>query len=813
MKNITRVFLCYLILSTSATVCRAADSPLYLDPKQPVEARVKDLLSRMKVEEKLEQLTENNGIPGNERLGIPRLYKVEAVHGVQFESGAAMFPHSIALSSTWDVKLVNKVGSAIGEEAAAAGFHQGWSPLMDVARDPRWGRMEETYGEDAYLVSRMGVAWIKGFQSHGLAATPKHYAAHGAPWGGRDSHDVGFSERVMREIHLPPFRAAFEEAGARSVMNSYSTWFDVPAVASEYLLKGILREEWGFEGFVVSDCGSIENQYDKHHTAADYIDAARQALKAGVSCNCGYNYGRPDVILAAKAKKIPIEDIDFAAGRILREKFLLGLFEKPPVPPRAAGAEYWDSPEHRALALLAARESVILLKNEGGLLPLSKNIKSIAVIGENAGSPQLGDYSSTPKPGQVVSILDAVKKAVGPGVKVRFSQGYDSMFPETTMGIGNAVAAAKASDVAIVVVGDKSDRTSGEGHDRANLDLPRGQDELVKAVYKTGTPTVLIIVSGRPYTIEWAADNVKAIIETFYPGEEGGTAAAEVLFGDYNPAGRLPVTWPKFVGQEPLNYNLKPSGRGYGYIDGTDVTPRYRFGYGLSYTKFRYGDLKIDPEKTADGNVKVSVSVENIGGRDGDEVVQLYTCDMVSSVDTPVSELKAFDRVHIMAGEKKTVSFELTPYQLSLLDGNMDRVLEPGRFKVMVGGVSPWGKPGDRFKDRIGYTGPEEGVSGEFSAVKRLAADFVYEIEAPDSAKHGDTVTVTVTVSNKGAMTDIGEVKLFVDGKAHGAKRFELDPSKSKKLEFTVKFDSEGKKTLAAAGKSGLALRTISVVK
>ena len=302
MKKITSAFVCILILAALTLICGAAENkPLYLDPSQPVDARGKDLLSRMTVAEKMEQLTENDmAIPGNKRLGIPRLQHVEALHGYQAGTGAASFPNSIALASTWNPKIVEKVADAIGAETVAAHAQQAWSPLMDVARDPRWGRMEETYGEDTYLVSRMGVAFIEGFQSHGLFATPKHFAAHGAPWGGRDSHDVGYSERVMRELYLPSFRAAIEEAHAGSLMSSYSTWFDTPAVASEYLLKGILRDEWGFEGFIVSDCGSIENLYEKHGVAEDYVDAARQALKAGVSCNCGYDYGRPDVIIAAQ---------------------------------------------------------------------------------------------------------------------------------------------------------------------------------------------------------------------------------------------------------------------------------------------------------------------------------------------------------------------------------------------------------------------------------------------------------------------------------------------------------------------------------
>jgi beta-glucosidase len=812
MKKITCAVACFLFLAALAMICGAEEQkPLYLDPSQTVDARVRDLLSRMTVAEKMEQLIEKGGVPDNKRLKIPFLNRVEAVHGVQPGTGATMFPHSIALASTWNPKLVEKVGDAIGAETVLANAQQAWSPLMDVARDPRWGRMEESYGEDTYLVSRIGVAWITGFQSHGLLATPKHFAAHGAPWGGRDSNDVGYSERVMRELFLPSFRAAIEEAHAGSLMSAYSTWFDEPAVSSVHLLKDILRDEWGFEGFIVSDCGSIEHLYDKHHVAADYVDAARLALKAGVSCNCGYDYGRPDVVVAAQTKQLPMEDIDFAVSRVLRAKFQLGLFENPPPVMNLENVEGWDTPEHRALALEAARQSLVLLKNDG-ILPFSKNIKSIAVIGVNAKVPQLGDYSNKQREGQRISILDAVGKLLGPGVKVRYSDGYDPKFPTQPMGVSDAAKAAKASDVAIVVVGDISNETSGEDHDRADLELPRNQMELVKAVFRTGTPTVMIVVSGRPYTFRWVTENLKGIIQTFYPGEEGGTAAAEVLFGDYNPGGRLPVTFPLFTGQLPLNYNFKPSGRKYNYID-MDFRPMYRFGYGLSYTRFRYGNLKITPEKAADGKVSVSVDIENIGARDGDEVAQIYTSDMLSTVDTPIMELKGFERVHIKTGEKKTVTFNLTSYQLSLLDRNMDRVLEPGEFKVMVGGVSPWAAPGDRYKDRVGFNGPEEGVSGAFTATKRLAADFSYSLETPDAAKAGAPAEVFVTVTNNGAMTDVGEVKLYAGDALAAYKRFEVEPGKSKKLPFKLKLKDAGELQLTAVGKNGLTKKMMQITR
>ncbi|MFA6449164.1 MAG: glycoside hydrolase family 3 N-terminal domain-containing protein [bacterium] len=812
MKNILTGIAFCLMLAAAGAVCGAVEKePLYLDRTQLVDVRIKDLISRMTPEEKMQELAGKAGGPGELRLKIPPFNTTEAVHGYMSGIGATIFPHSIAMASSWNEKLMLEMADTIAAEMVAANAQQAWSPLMDVARDPRWGRMEETYGEDTYLVTRMGVAFIKGLQRHNLIATPKHFAAHGAPQGGRDSNDVGYSERVMREYYLPSFRAAFLEAGAMATMSAYSTWFDAPAVSSEYLLKGILREEWGFQGFIVSDCTSIAHLTYKHYVAADYVDAARLALKAGVSYNCGEVYAREDVIQAVADGRIPMADVDYAVSRTIRAKFLTNLFEAPRAKLLKEGGKDWNSPKHSAVALDAARQSLILLKNKDSLLPLSKNIKSIAIIGENAKTQQLGDYSAKPLEGQLVSILDGVKKTVGPDVIVRYAEGYDHKFPSAFMGISKAVKAARASDVAIVVVGDLGDITSGEGHDRADLDLPRGQKELVKAIYKTGTPVVLIIVSGRPYTIEWEADNIKAIIQTFYPGQEGGTAAAEVLFGDYNPAGRLPVTYPRYAGQLPLNYNPKPSGRGYKYIN-MDASPRYRFGHGLSYTRFRYSNLKVSPEKTADGLVTVSADIENIGGRDGDEVAQLYVTDMLATVDTPVSQLMGFSRVNIKAGEKATVAFSLNAYQLSLLDRNMDRVLEPGKFKVMVGGVSPWAQPEDRFKDRIGYSGPEEGVVGEFEATERIAANFEYSLAAPQTAKAGEPFEVIVKVNNKGRMTDVGEVKLFADGAVAGVKRFEVAPGKPKSLTFAVALKAAGEIQLTAVGKSGLAKQTIKVI-
>jgi beta-glucosidase len=811
-----RLELLSLTLALTLALCaasRAADSGkdyrAYLDPKKPVNARVQDLLSRMTVEEKVHQLTENWGIPGNDRLGIPPLHKCEAVHGFGYGTGATIFPQAIGLAATWNTDLMYNVADVIGAEALEGNTYQAWSPVLDVARDPRWGRVEESYGEDPYLVSRMGVAFITGFQKRNLIATPKHFAAHGAPLGGRDSNDVGYSERVMREVFLPPFRAAFLEARAGSVMNAYSTWEDgAPCASSQALLKGILREEWGFEGFVVSDCGSIEMLHQKHAVAANGLESSKWAIEAGVSCNCGDAYIN-SLLSAIKAGMVSEKDLDFAVTRILRSLFLLGLFENPPKPTKWEDNPGWDTPEHRAVALQAARESIVMLRNENSFLPLKKDIKSIAVIGPSAANPQLGDYSTNPKTGQVVSVLDGIKKMVSPGTVVRYARGCDHM-DLSKDGFAEAVKIAKESDVAIVVVGDKGDNTSGENHDRAHLTLFGVQDDLVKAVYDTGTPVVMVLSNGRPAIFNWESDKLPAILVTWFPGEEGGTAAAEVLFGDRNPSGKLPITFPRFEGQLPLYYNYKPSGRGYGYAD-EQFEPRYPFGYGLSFTTFEYANLQITPKDSADGNVKVTVDVKNTGTRAGDEVVQMYTTDMVSSVDTPVLELKGFRRVALQPGETRTVEFTLTPYQLSLLDRSMNRVVEPGAFKVMVGGTSPSAPPNDDQKINVGFSSPDKGITAQFRMTKKLSAKFSYSIDAPEQAKAKKPAIVIVTVRNSGQITDVGEVKLFADGVPVESQRFEVDPGKSKKIPFSPTLAKTGPVTLTAVAKDAVVSRTVTV--
>lgn len=785
-----------------------ASVPIYQDKTKTVDQRVNDLLSRMTTEEKVTELCEDWGIPGNARLGIPPLSKTEAVHGFGYGTGATIFPQAIGVAATWDTGMVRKVGDTVGEETVEAQTSQAWSPVLDVARDARWGRVEETFGEDPYLVSRMGVNWIEAFQAHNLIATPKHFAAHGGPLGGRDSNDVGYSERVMREVYLVPFRAAFEEAKAGSVMNAYSAWVDgVPDVESQYLLKGILRQEWGFDGFVVSDCGSVENMVNKFSVAADGPEASKLAIEAGVSCNCGDEY-KKSLLTAVKSGLVSPADLDFAVGRILTTIYRLGLFDHPIGPKKWDNNAGWDSPAHRQVALQTALESIVLLKNDNNTLPLSKNVKSIAVIGPDADDPQTGDYTGTPKPGQVISVLAGIKKAVSANTVVKYAKGCDQVDPSTA-GFADAVNIAQQSDVVVMVLGD-NEKTSGENNDRANVDLTGVQEALLESIYKTGKPVILVLSTGKPTSIPWAATNVPAIIETWFPGEEGGDATAQVLFGDYNPGGRLPATFPRSSDQLPLYYNYEPSGRGYNYTD-ISFTPQFRFGYGLSYTSFKYGNLQITAPATAGGNATVSADVTNTGSVAGDEVPQLYISHTVSSVVSPVMELKGFERIHLEPNATSTVTFTLTPYALSVLDRNMDRVVETGPVKIMVGGASPEALTNDGQKQHIGFKTPDQGVNGELDIKDALAPSFAYSIDVPGAVSHNALFHTTVLVKNAGSMTDVGDIKLYANGNFIGTQRFEVNPQDAKPLDFPVTLHEAGVVTLTAVGKYSVVTKVVHV--
>lgn len=853
----------------------------YKNPDLPVDERVNDLLSRMTPEEKFWQLFMIPGDLGEDRdkfktgifgfqvntvgqnadatgqmlsysagnsayetaqkineiqrffieesrLGIPIIPFDEALHGL-VRSGATAFPQAIGLAAAWNPQLMHEVANAIAVECKTRGIRQVLSPVVNIASDVRWGRTEETYGEDPFLAAEMGVAFVSAFEKMGVITTPKHFVANVGD-GGRDSYPIHWNERLMREIYLPPFEACFKRGGSCSVMTSYNSYDGSPCTANDWLLNQLLKNEWGFEGFVISDAGGTGGANVLHYTAADYPDATAKSIQAGLDVIFQTSYDHhtlfsPPFYDGTVDKTL----IDGAVAKVLRWKFELGLFENPYVDPEEA-AKWNGHSDHRRLARQAALESIVLLKNEHQILPFANNIKSIAVIGPDATEARLGGYSG---PGnQKVSILDGVKNLVGDAVEVNYSMGckrevkehqtiptefliseidgtrlsglkgeyfnnlsfsgepvftrndkqiqfqwtlfgpdpekmtYDFYSvrwsgklkaPETgTFRIGidgndgyrlyldgklildnwikrtkqalltdfnfekdkeydlliefyepvgnawfrliwdygiednqdaeieKAVEIAKTSDLAVVVIGIEE----GEFQDRAYLNLPGRQEELIKIIAATGKPVVVVLVGGSAITMNNWIDQVDAILHVWYPGEEGGSAVAEVLFGNFNPAGRLPVTFPVFEGQLPLVYNHKPTGRGDDYLNLTGQ-PLFPFGFGLSYTSFEYSGIQLgkNPISTTDSTF-VKVSVTNTGEMAGDEVVQLYLRDELASVARPVIELKGFQRIRLEPGETKNVTFEINPEMLSMLDKNLNKVVESGDFRIMIGSSS-----------------------------------------------------------------------------------------------------------------------------
>ena len=645
----------------------------------------------------------------NSRLGIPVTFHEEALHGL-VAPGATSFPQAIALAGTWDLDLVREVFTTAALEARTRGAHHVLSPIVDLARDPRWGRMEETYGEDPYLVSRMGVAAVQAFQGNGPAvdkrhvvATLKHFAAHGQPESGTNIGPGNFSNRLLREVFLYPFEAAVKEARVMSVMPSYNEIDGLPAHANKWLLQKVLRDEWGFDGLIVSDYFGINELMTRHNVAADQAAAAKRALEAGVDMELPHNQCNHTLPQQIREGRVSEAALDKAVARILKVKFLLGLFEDPYVDPDEAERAA-ETKESSQLALRAAHEAITLLKNENNLLPLDRNkIRSIAVIGPNAGHVELGEYSGGPT--RRISILEGIKDKVGSAITVNYAEGCKittsekpSWFKDDVQlsnpadddaRIAEAVKAARASDVAVVVVGDNVETTReawADNHlgDRDSLDLLGRQNDLVKAIVETGKPVIVVLIGGRALSINYIAEKVPAIFEGWYLGQETGVAVADVLFGDANPSGKLPVTIPRNVGQVPFYYYHKPTARR-GYLF-SDKEPLFAFGHGLSYTTFKYANLKVTPDKTGPrGEATVSVDITNSGKMVGDEIVQMYIRDDVGSVTRPVKELKGFARISLKPGETKNVKFPITPDKLSFLNEDMQRVVEPGTFTIMVG--------------------------------------------------------------------------------------------------------------------------------
>lgn len=648
----------------------------------------------------------------NSRLGIPVIFHEECLHG-HAAIGGTSFPQPIALAATFNPRLVESLFTMTAAEARLRGAHQALTPVVDVARDPRWGRVEETYGEDPYLVARMGIAAVRGFQGDAtfrdkrhLIATLKHFAGHGQPESGMNCAPANVSMRVLRETFLATFKEALDKGGALSVMASYNEIDGVPSHANRWLLRDVLRKEWGFEGYVVADYYAIWELSDRpdthgHFVAKDKKEACALAVRAGVNIELP----EPDCYLhlveLVRKGVLKESELDELVAPMLRCKFQMGLFDDPYVNPEEAGRVVGCA-EHRQLALEGAREAITLLKNENQVLPLSLDkIQTIAVIGPNAHRSMLGGYSGVPK--QNVTVLDGIRQKVGGRVNVLYSEGckitvggswnQDEVLPsdpeEDRKQIAKAAAMARKADVIVLAIGG-NEQTSREAWslkhmgDRTSLDLIGRQNELVRAMVATGKPVIVLLFNGRPVSITTVNETVPAILECWYLGQETGTAVADVLFGDFNPGGKLPMTIPRSAGHLPAFYNHKPSARR-GYLF-ADVSPLFAFGYGLSYTTFTIANIRLEKTRIrTSGSTRVLADVTNTGPRAGTEVVQMYIRDRVSSVTRPVKELKGFERVALAPGETKTVAFEVTPDLLAFYDINMKFVVEPGEFEIMVG--------------------------------------------------------------------------------------------------------------------------------
>ena len=651
----------------------------------------------------------------NSRLGIPVIFHEECLHG-HAAIGGTSFPQPIALGATFSPELVEALFTMTAAEARLRGTHQALTPVVDVAREPRWGRVEETYGEDPYLVSRMGIAAVRGFQGDAtfgdkrrVIATLKHFAAHGQPEGGTNCAPTNVSMRLLRETFLYPFHEALKQGGAISVMASYNEIDGVPSHANQWLLRDVLRKEWGFKGFVVSDYYAIyELSYRPeshgHFVAKDKKEACALAVQAGVNIELP----EPDCYLhlveLVRKGVLQERQLDELVTPMLYWKFQMGLFDDPYVDP-AEAERVVGSEAHTQLALQAARESITLLKNEGNLLPLDPaGIKTIAVIGPNANRSLLGGYSGVPK--RDVTVLEGIQARLGERVKVLYSEGCkitiggswteDAVTPSDPdtdrKQIAEAVKVARRADAIVLAIGG-NEQTSREAWspkhlgDRPSLDLVGRQEDLVKAMLATGKPVVVLLFNGRPISINYVSQNVPAILECWYLGQETGHAVAEVLFGDANPGGKLPISIPRSAGHLPAFYNHKPSARR-GYLF-DEVSPLYAFGYGLSYTTFAIENVRLARKRIArDGQTQLLLDVTNTGARAGSEVVQMYIRDLFSSATRPIKELKAFHKIFLEAGETKNVAFEITPEQLAFYDIHMKYVVEPGEFEIMVGSSS-----------------------------------------------------------------------------------------------------------------------------
>ncbi len=647
------------------------------------------------------------------RLGIPILIGEECSHG-HMAIGATVFPVPLTLGSAWNVELYREMCRAVARETRSQGGAATYSPVLDVVRDPRWGRTEECFGEDAYLISELAVASVEGLQGQSLdqedsvAATLKHFVGYGSSEGGRNAGPVHMGKRELLEVDLLPFKKAVK-AGAASIMPAYNEIDGIPCTTNHELLQDILRTEWGFEGMVITDCGAIDMVAAGHDTAENGMDAAVQAIRAGIDMEMSGEMFGHHLLEAVRQGKLDEAIVDAAVRRVLDLKFKLGLFDAPYADPERA-ARVIGCEEHVNLARRLAEEGIILLKNEAQVLPLSKKSGRIAVIGPNAdmGYNQLGDYTSPQPATNVTTVLGGIRsKLSAESERVLYAPGC-RIKDESREGFDNALEMAGQADTVVMVVGGSSardfgegtidlktgaskvtehswsDMDCGEGIDRMSLELSGVQLELIQEVYKLGKPVIVVYINGRPIAEPWIEDHAHAILEAWYPGQEGGHAIADILFGDVNPSGRLTISVPKHVGQLPVYYHGKRS-RGKRYLE-DDSQPRYPFGYGLSYTEFSYSNLTVEPRTIpADGEATVRVEVANVGDREGAEVVQMYISDVVSAVTRPARELKGFRKIKLAPGESRTVEFTVGAEQLQYIGQDYKLIVEPGQFRILVG--------------------------------------------------------------------------------------------------------------------------------
>lgn len=694
-------------------------TPLYLDHTQPINIRVDDLISRMVLDEKIAQLI--NDAEGIDRLNVPKYnWWSEALHGVGFAGIATVFPQAIGLAATFNLDLISKVAIFISEEGRAKHHEavrnnqrkifQGltfWSPNVNIFRDPRWGRGQETYGEDPFLTSKMGVTFIKSLQGDDpkylkLVATPKHYVAYSGMESERHTFNAKVSKKDLWETYMPAFKACIVEGQAEAIMGAYNRVNGEPCCGSKYLLRDILRDKWGFKGHVVSDCGAIYDIFKFHKVVETPEEATALAFNAGLDLICKVGVTKKSRKDRWKWIKDAIEKdllkektIDESLRKLFRARFLLGMFDPPElVKYSQIPYDVNDCEEHRELALEAARQTIVLLKNENQILPLKKDLKKIAVIGPNADDRDvlLGNYNG--EPSRYTTILEGVKNKLFSDAEILYAKGCP-LKEKSVEGFNEAKNIAKKSDVIIMVLGNSPHLEGEEGQaaqsdlggDRIDINLPGSQEDLLKEIYAIKKPIILVLTGGSAISVNFAQDNINAILYVWYPGEEGGRAVADVIFGDYNPAGRLPVTFYKSLNQLPNFRDYSMENRTYRYFSGE---PLYAFGYGLSYTKFEYNNLKISSKKiNINDNFMVSAEVRNCGPYSGDEVVQLYLSVLNVSFRVPIHELKGFERVSLKVGEIKKISFNLSSKDLSIVNESGERIIEPGRFRISIGGCQP----------------------------------------------------------------------------------------------------------------------------